>query len=180
MITERRIVLFDEKGSTLESFGLSEIERIEISFANKNSVEIIPTKYRQNWTLRRRNNCPLFTKILIKKVTFFIHTGLTTKVKDYEKDGFFTTVPFDKDEFFKLIDFDGVLDNETKQSFWDEYAMYNSKDLNSFYNMLDELSPTSQYVKKSITLYFYVEAFGGSTREALVRYKKEPGLLQAL
>ena len=42
-----------------------------------------------------------------------------------------------------------------------------------FYNTLDELSPTSQYVKKSINLYFYVETFGVSTREASAGNKKE-------
>ena len=60
------------------------------------------------------------------------------------KDEFFSTVPFDKDGFFKLIDCDGVLESETKQHFWDEYVMYNSKDLTSFYSILVEFSPTSQ------------------------------------
>ena len=96
------------------------------------------------------------------------------------KSGFFSTEPFDKVGFFKLIDCDGVLDNETRQHFWDEYAMYNKKDLTSFYNILDESSPTSQYVKKSINLYFYIETFGDSTRKTFSGHKKEPGPLQAL
>ena len=96
-------------------------------------------------------------------------------------EGFFTTVPLNKDEFFKLIDSDGVLDSETKQHYWDEYAMYNRKDLTSFYNILDEFSPTSKYIKKSINLYFYVETFGVSARKTLVgNHKKEPESLQAL
>ena len=48
LITERRIVLFDEGGSTLESLGLSELERIEASLVNTNSVEVNPTKDRLN------------------------------------------------------------------------------------------------------------------------------------
>ena len=48
LITERGIVLFDEGGSTLESLGLSEMEKIEASLVNKNSVEVNSTKDRQN------------------------------------------------------------------------------------------------------------------------------------
>lgn len=76
---------------------------------------------------------------------------------------FLSTTPFDKEEFFSLIDCDGILDNENKQSFWDEYVMYNERDLSSFCETLDDLSPTTHYVKKSIGQFFSGSTFRGAS-----------------
>lgn len=70
---------------------------------------------------------------------------------------FIATVDFNKDDFFGLIDTDQRLDDETRQSFWDEYAINSGQNLITFYRSLDD-AMIPQYVKQSMNYFFYVKA----------------------
>lgn len=71
---------------------------------------------------------------------------------------FIATVDFNKEGFFKLIDVDERLEKETKQFYWDEFAIYSKKNLIIFYQSLDEANPIPQYVKQSMNHFFYLKA----------------------
>ena len=45
---------------------------------------------------------------------------------------YISTVNFDKEGFFGLVDVGKRLDNETKQNLWDEYAIYSKQNLITF------------------------------------------------
>lgn len=70
---------------------------------------------------------------------------------------YIATVIFDKEGFYELIDVDKRLDNETKQNFWDEYAIYSKQNLITFYRTLKD-APIPQYVKQSMNQFFYRKA----------------------
>ena len=71
---------------------------------------------------------------------------------------FIATVDFNKEGFYDLIDVDERLDAETKQFYWDEFAVYCKKNLIVFYQSLDEGNPVPQYVKQSMNHFFYRKA----------------------
>lgn len=70
---------------------------------------------------------------------------------------YISTVNFDKESFFGLVDVDKRLDNETKQNLWDEFAIYSNQNLITFYNSLKN-APIPLYVKQSMNQFFYLKA----------------------
>ena len=70
---------------------------------------------------------------------------------------YISTVNFDKEGFFGLVDVDKRLDNETKQNLWDEFAIYSNQNLITFYKSLKS-APIHQYVKQSMNQFFYLKA----------------------
>ena len=70
---------------------------------------------------------------------------------------YIATVRFDKEGFYELIDVDKRLDHETKEYFWDGYAIYSKQNLITFYRSLND-APISHYVKQSINQFFYRKA----------------------
>ena len=70
---------------------------------------------------------------------------------------FIATIDFVEEEFFELIDIDQRLDDQTRQSFWDEYSINSEQNLITFYRSLDD-SMIPQYVKQSMNHFFYLKA----------------------
>lgn len=61
---------------------------------------------------------------------------------------------FDKENFFDLIDADNRLDNDSRQHYWSEYAVYCKENLITFYKSLDSTNPTPAYIRESMNRFF--------------------------